>query len=66
MRKGILDKGLNKLVSKKLLVWGTGVCALFTNHINGDEFISLSIIYILSQGAVDAIVRYKHGDKLLP
>ena len=59
-----LDKGLNKLISRKLLVWlaATAIFA-FTKHMTSGDWVVISAIYIGGQTVVDAIVAMKGTSK---
>ena len=57
----VLDKGLNKLISRKLLVWVTASAFLLTEFITADIWASISLGYVGLQGFIDAAVAWKHG-----
>ncbi len=59
MKKGILDTIVNKLISRKLLVFIVSVVALFTGNITGDNWIVESTAYIGTEAIIDAVVRLK-------
>ncbi len=59
MKKGILDTIVNKLISRKLLVFIVSVVALFTGNITGDNWIVVSTAYIGTEAIIDAVVRLK-------
>ena len=46
MAKGALDKVLEKVVSRKLLVWGTATALLFTSNLESEHWLYLSALYI--------------------
>lgn len=56
---GVLDKGISKLVSRKLLVWGTATAALFMGVVPANEWLQICLIYIGSQAAVDIVTAYR-------
>ena len=58
LRSAILDRGLNKMVSRKLLVWGFATAGVPLGYITGDQWVQLSMIYIGSQAAMDFILNY--------
>jgi hypothetical protein len=57
--KGMLDKGIAKLVSRKLLVWGTATVALFTGAVPAEQWVEICLLYIGSQALVDIVASYK-------
>jgi len=59
--KGLLDRVLEKVVSRKLLVWGTATALMFTAHIDSGDWLILSALYIGGQSVIDAIVKLKGG-----
>jgi len=59
MAKGALDKALEKVVSRKLLVWGTATALLFTSNLESEHWLYLSALYIGGQSIIDAIVKFK-------
>lgn len=56
--KGIVDKNIAKIVSRKLLVWGTATVALFIGVVPSDAWVQICLLYIGSQAAVDAVTSY--------
>jgi len=61
--KGLFDKGLSKLVSRKLMVWATATVALFTGIVPAEQWLQVCLLYIGSQAAVDMIVSYRNSGK---
>jgi hypothetical protein len=59
MAKGALDTVLEKIVSRKLLVWGTATALLFTSNLESEHWLYLSALYIGGQSIIDAIVKFK-------
>tara|TARA_Y100000310_G_scaffold339316_1_gene431655 strand:+ start:3898 stop:4095 length:198 start_codon:yes stop_codon:yes gene_type:complete len=59
--KGLLDRVLEKVVSRKLLVWSTATALMFTAHIESGDWLILSALYIGGQSVIDAIVKLKGG-----
>jgi len=57
--KGMLDNGIAKLVSRKLLVWGTATVALFSGAVPAEQWVEICLLYIGSQAAVDIVAAYK-------
>jgi|TARA_R100000479_G_scaffold140772_1_gene76677 hypothetical protein len=59
--RNAIDKGLSKIVSRKLLVWTTATALAATGFLTSGDWVILSAIYIGSQGVIDSIVRLKGG-----
>ena len=59
--KGVLDKGLAKVVSRKLLVWATATAALFMGVVPASEWLQVCLLYIGSQAAVDIVTAYRNS-----
>ena len=59
----VLDKGLNKLLSRKLMVWTTATyLMLFTSSLASEDWVAISLAYIGIQGLADIATRWRHGD----
>jgi len=54
-----LDKLLNSWVSKKLTVFLIATLMAITGAISGHEWVNISLMYIGTQGAIDAVVRLR-------
>lgn len=59
--KGLVDAYLGKLVSRKLLVWGTATYALFCGLVPSSDWVAIALVYIGSQGLVDLAVAWKNA-----
>ena len=60
--KEVLDKGLNKLLSRKLMVWATATYLMvFTSSLQSDDWVAISLAYIGLQGLADIATRWRHG-----
>ena len=59
MAKGAVDKVLEKVVSRKLLVWATATALMFTSNLASSAWLILSALYIGGQSVIDAIVKLK-------
>ena len=57
--KGFLDKGLEKFVSRKLLVWVTATGLATTSFLTSEDWVMISALYIGGQSVIDAIVKLK-------
>jgi hypothetical protein len=58
IKNAFLDRGLNKLISRKLLVWLVATAGVPMDYITGEEWIQISMVYIGSQAAMDFILNY--------
>ena len=58
-----LDKALNKLMSRKLMVWltATGFMLLDTVPLNSSDWVAISLAYIGLEGLADIATRWRHG-----
>ena len=61
MRKGIFDKILSKVVSRKLLVFATATTLMIVSDLTSDVWGMIAVFYIGGQSAVDTMLAYKHG-----
>ena len=62
MMKEILDQGLNKLLSRKLMVWSTATyLMLFTSSLQSEDWVAISLAYIGLEGLADIATRWRHG-----
>jgi len=59
MAKAFLDKGMEKIVSRKLLVWVTCTAMAAGGFLTGEEWILISSIYIGGQSVIDGIAKLK-------
>ncbi len=59
MARGAVDKVLEKVVSRKLLVWATATALMFNATIDSGDWLILSALYIGGQSVIDAIVKLK-------
>ena len=44
--KHIIDKGLNKLISRKLMAWGTATCLLMFADLASSDWVIITCVYI--------------------
>lgn len=58
LKKELLDKGISKLVSRKLLVWLVATAGVPLHLIDGEQWLQISMVYIGSQAAKDFIIEY--------
>ena len=59
--RGLLDKGLEKLVSRKLLVFGTATGLMAWSGLDSETLGMIAMIYIGTQGAVDVMKAYRNS-----
>ena len=55
----IIDKILSFAISKKLTVFAFACLLIYSEKITGEQWINISIIYIGTQGVIDAIVKIR-------
>jgi hypothetical protein len=58
MLKNGLDKLLDKIVSRKLLVWITATVLMYGSKITSDDWVLICMIYLGSQGALDIVEKF--------
>lgn len=61
MMKEALDKLLGKVVSRKLLAWGTATALAMYGAVSSEDWVAVTLVYIGSQAAVDMAKAWKHG-----
>ena len=57
--KQIIDKHLNKFISRKLLVWLCSTGFLLSGHITNEQWVALALAYVGIQGFADIAVKWK-------
>ena len=59
----VLDRILNKLVSRKLMVWLTATVLMFTETtpLQSEDWVAISLAYIGIQGLADIASSWRHG-----
>ena len=57
--KHLIDKGLNKIVSRKLLAWVTATGLLAFADLTSADWTMITVVYIGTQGVVDIVARLK-------
>ena len=53
-----LDKFLNKIISRKLLVWITATVLMYGSKITSDDWVLICMVYLGSQGALDIVEKF--------
>ena len=59
MMKHIIDKGLEKLVSRKLLAWLTATGLLLFADLASSDWVIITTVYIGGQTIIDAVAKLK-------
>jgi hypothetical protein len=59
MTKAIIDKFLQLTISKKLTVFVIATIFVFLDKISPNDWINIAIIYIGTQGVIDAIIKIR-------
>lgn len=54
-----VDRWLEKLASRKLLVWGTATYLAMTGQLASADWVIISAIYIGTQAVIDGIVKLR-------
>mgnify|MGYP003383830870 CR=1 FL=1 len=57
--KAVIDKILSLYISKKLIVFLIATGLVISAKISGAEWINIAIVYIGTQGVIDAIVKLR-------
>lgn len=60
--KGLVDKGLEKVLSRKLLVWLTATGLAAAGTVDSADWVVISALYLGGQSVIDAISKLKGLD----
>jgi|TARA_R110002074_G_C12093156_1_gene624190 hypothetical protein len=61
--KPVLDNVLNKLLSRKLMVWATATLFMLTDSgLQSSDWVAISLAYIGLEGLADIATRWRHGN----
>ena len=60
-KAGKVDTFIQKIASRKLIVWLTSTGLLIGGLVNGDQWISIALLYVGVQGLADIATRWKTG-----
>jgi hypothetical protein len=63
MKKGWLDRITEKVISRKFTVFLTATALMLWSDLNSDTWGMIAIVYIGSQGVIDAALSWKHGSR---
>ena len=61
MKKGILDRVLEKVISRKLFVFIVATNLLLLADLSSDVWGMIAVVYIGGQATVDFAKEWKHG-----
>jgi|TARA_Y100000296_G_scaffold41186_1_gene47471 hypothetical protein len=62
MQNGLVDKVLQKLISRKLLTFLTATGLMLWSDLASETWGMIAMVYIGTQGAVDVMKAYKYGE----
>jgi hypothetical protein len=55
----LIDKGMEKLVSRKLLAWATATCLLLFSDLTSGDWVIITTVYIGGQTVIDTVARLR-------
>ena len=58
-KQALLDWGISKLTSRKLLVWITATALMVVGGLESADWVVISGLYVGGQSVIDAIVKLK-------
>jgi hypothetical protein len=58
-KKALLDKGIEKITSRKLLVWIAATGLMLWGGLESGDWVIISGLYLGGQSVIDAIVKLK-------
>jgi hypothetical protein len=58
-KKALLDKGIEKVTSRKLLVWIAATGLMLWGGLESGDWVIISGLYLGGQSVIDAIVKLK-------
>ena len=63
MSRHVIDKYLNKLLSRKLMVWLTATSFMLMDVVplESSDWVAISLAYIGLEGLADIATRWRHG-----
>ena len=59
--KQVADRLLEKLMSRKLMVWLTATGLLAYSDLTSSDWVAISLVYIGTEGLADIASRLRHG-----
>lgn len=57
--EAVIDRSLHKVVSRKLLVWGTATGAMFIGMVDATNWVDISMVYIGSEAATNMVAALR-------
>ena len=63
MMKHIIDKGLEKIVSRKLLAWATATALLLFADLASSDWVIITTVFLGGQTIIDAVAKLKGYSK---
>ena len=54
-----IDKSLHKVISRKLLVWGTATVAMFVGMVDATNWVDICMVYIGSEAATNMVAALR-------
>jgi len=57
--KHLLDRALNKIVSRKLLAWVTATGLLLFANLTSSDWVIITTVYIGGQTVIDTVARLR-------
>jgi hypothetical protein len=59
VRAAVVDRALHKVVSRKLLVWGTATAAMFMGMVDATNWVDVCMVYIGSEAAANMVMALR-------
>ncbi len=60
-KRNILDKLIDKIISRKLVVFATATCLLAYSGLDSETWGLIAVCYIGGQSVIDAVQVWRHG-----
>ena len=57
--EAVIDRSLHKVVSRKLLVWGTATGAMFLGMVDATNWVDICMVYIGSEAATNMVAALR-------
>ena len=61
--EAVIDRSLHKIVSRKLLVWGTATVAMFMGTVDAQNWVDVCMVYIGTEAAVNMVAALRKASK---
>jgi len=61
--EAVIDRSLHKVVSRKLLVWGTATIAMFLGMVDATNWVDVCMVYIGSEAAANMVMALRGKGK---